>query len=431
VPDPLRAALSDRAWVAAMLEFEAALAAAEARAGLIPAEAAEAIAAACDAERYDPDELGRAGHLAGNPAAPLVRALTEAVDGDAARYVHRGATSQDVMDTASALVARRALGCLHEDLDAVAAAGAQLAEEHRRTPMAGRTLLQQALPITFGLKAASWLSALLDARRRLAAVPLVVELGGAAGTLASLGADGVRVLGLLAEELGLEQPTVPWHTSRLRVAELGAALALAAGTLEKIALDVTLLAQTEVGEVAEPAGGGRGGSSTLPHKRNPVGSALAIACARRVRGEASILLGAMAQEHERSAGAWPAEWEALSGALAYTGGAAAALREALDGLEVRPKRMRENLEATGGLVLAEAVSTALAERVGRLEAHQLVEAASGRAAESGRPLRDELVDDPQIDLSPEEIDRALDPGAYLGSADAFVERALERYREER
>jgi 3-carboxy-cis,cis-muconate cycloisomerase len=433
LPDAVRAAVADRAWIAAMLEFEAALAAAEARAGVIPGDAAAAIAAACDAERFEPEALGREARAAGNPAMPLVRALTEAVEGDAARFVHWGATSQDVMDTAAMIVARRALDLIGEDLDRVAAACARHADEHRNTAMPARTLLQQALPTTFGLKAAGWLCAVDDARRRVAAVPLTVELGGAAGTLASLAPEGIRVLGHLAEELGLDEPVLPWHTSRARMAELGAALALAAGALEKVAQDVTLLAQTEVAEVAEPAGDGRGGSSTLPHKRNPVGSVLAIACARRVRGEASILLGAMAHEHERAAGAWQAEWEALGGALAYTGGAAAAVRDVLEGLEVRPERMRENLDLTGGLVLAEAVSMALRERVGRPEAHQLVEAASRRALEAGRPFRDELLDDDAIrsELSEEEIDRALDVDGYASEAAALVERALRRYGEPR
>ncbi len=433
LPDPIRAVVGDRAWIAAMLEFEAALAAAEARAGVIPSEAAAAIAAACDAERFEAGMLGREARAAGNPAVPLVRALTSAVEGEAARFVHWGATSQDVMDTAAMLVARRARAVIDEELDGVAAACAVLAEEHRDTAMPGRTLLQQALPTTFGLKAAGWLCAVDDARRRLAAVPLAVQLGGAAGTLASLAPEGISVLRNLAEELGLEEPVVPWHTSRARVAELGAALALAAGALEKLAQDVTLMAQTEVAEVAEPAGGGRGGSSTLPHKRNPVGSVCAIACARRVRGEASILLGAMAQAHERAAGAWQAEWEALGGALAYTGGAAAAVREVLDGLEVRPERMRENLDVTGGLVLAESVSMALGKRIGRSEAHHLVEAASRRAVEGGRPLRDELRDDDAIrdQLSEEEIDRALAVDGYTGEAAALIGRALSRYRERR
>jgi 3-carboxy-cis,cis-muconate cycloisomerase len=431
LPDRVRDAVADEAWIAAMLEFEAALATAEARVGAIPEEAAAAIAAACDAERFEAETLGREARAAGNPAVPLVRALTDAVEGDAARFVHWGATSQDVMDTAAMLVARRARAVIAEELDGVAAACARLADEHRDTAMPGRTLLQQALPTTFGLKAAGWLCAVDDARRRLAAMPLAVELGGAAGTLASLAPDGVGVLRRVAEELGLEEPVVPWHTARARVADLGAALALAAGALEKIARDVTLLAQTEVAEVAEPAGDGRGGSSTLPHKRNPVGSVLAIACAGRVRGEASILLAAMAQEHERGAGGWQAEWEALSGALAYTGGAAAAIREVLDGLDVRSERMRENLDMTGGLVLAESVSVALGRRIGRSQAHRLVEAASRRAVETGRPLREELIDDEAIraELSEEEIDRALAVDGYAGAAGEFVERALGRYRE--
>ena len=433
LPDRVRDAVADESWLAAMLEFEAALATAEARVGVIPGEAAAAIAAACDAERFEAEALGREARAAGNPAVPLVRALTDAVEGDAARFVHWGATSQDVMDTAAMLVARRARAVIADELDRVAAACARLADEHRDTAMPGRTLLQQALPTTFGLKAAGWLCAVDDARRRLAALSLAVELGGAAGTLASLAPDGVGVLRRMAEELGLEEPVVPWHTARARVADLGAALALAAGALEKIARDVTLLAQTEVAEVAEPADGGRGGSSTLPHKRNPAGSVLAIACAGRVRGEASILLAAMAQEHERAAGAWQAEWEALSGALAYTGGAAAAVREVLEGLEVRSERMRENLDMTGGLVLAESVSLALGRRIGRSQAHRLVEAASRRAVETGRPLREELLVDEAVraELSEEEIDRALAVDGYAGAAGEFVERALGRYRERR
>ena len=238
------------------------------------------------------------------------------------------------------------------------------------------------------------------------------------------------MVGLLAARLGLDEPAVPWHTVRLRIADLGASLALAAGALEKIALDLVLLSQTEVGEVAEPSGGGRGGSSTMPHKRNPVGSVLAIACARRVRGDAGVLLAAMPQEHERAAGAWQSEWAPLSDALALTAGAASAMREALEGLEVRPDRMGENLEATGGLIMAESVVAALGERLGRARARELVDAACGRALASGTPLRDQLVGDEAVsgELSAEEIDRALDPAGYLGSAGAFVDRALERYR---
>jgi 3-carboxy-cis,cis-muconate cycloisomerase len=400
VPDEFREALSDRAWLQAMLDAERALAAAEARAGVIPPEAAEAIASACEWERFDPAELGEQGRSAGNPVEPLVRALTAAVDGDAARYVHWGATSQDILDTAAMLVSRRVLDLLLEALAEVARECATLAEAHRETPMAARTLLQQAVPTTFGLKAAGWLVALLEARRGLlrARENLAAQLGGAAGTLAPLGEAGTEVARLFAEELGLRESLVPWHTNRVRIAELGAALAITAGALAKIGLDVALMAQTEVGEVAEAEGGV---SSTMPQKRNPVGSALAIACARQVEGHASVLIAALPQEHERAVGAWHSEWPALSGALAYTGGAAEAARRALDGLEVDAERMRVNLS---GAVMAEQATFALAEQVGRREAYE-------RVAREGVP------DD-------------LDPAAYLGSAEAFVDRALATYRSE-
>jgi 3-carboxy-cis,cis-muconate cycloisomerase len=426
-PPAVREATGERAWLQAMLDFEAGLAAAQARAGLIPEQAARSIAAACVADRFDAEGIGRAGRSAGTPAASLVEALTDALDPESARHVHRGATSQDVMDTAAVLVTRGALSVIEAELSLVASTCAQLAAEHRGSLMAGRTLLQQALPTTFGLKAAGWLVAVDEARDRLDALPLEVQLGGAAGTLASLGDDGLRVLSLLAAELSLAEPVLPWHTRRLRIGELGAALALTAGALEKIALDVKLLAQTEVGEVAESGSGGRGGSSTLPHKRNPVGAALAIACAHGARGAASVLIGAQAQEHERAGGAWQAEWEALSRALALCGGAASSVREALEGLEVRPDRMRANLELTDGLLLAEAASTALADRLGRAQAKALMADVSRRASESGRGLRDELIADDRIDLSADEIDKALDPAGYLGSAEAFVDRALEAH----
>jgi 3-carboxy-cis,cis-muconate cycloisomerase len=423
VPGALREAVDDRAWLQAMLDAEAALARAQARADVIPADAAAAIAEACRGERFDAEAIGREARSAGNPVPALVHALTGAVTGDAAGYVHWGATSQDVLDTAAMLVARRALDLIRIELDAVMASCAGLAETHRGTLMAGRTLLQQALPTTFGLKAAGWLDAVLDARDELTALRLDAQLGGAAGTLASMGDDGPEVLREFARELDLTEPPLPWHSSRGRVAAIGSALAITAGALAKIALDVQLLAQTEVGEVLS----GRGGSSAMPHKRNPVEAARARACALRVQGAAGVLLAAVAQqEHERAAGAWHAEWEPLSEALALTGGAASAVRDALEGLEVRPERMRENLGATGGLLLAEHAMLLLAERVGRPEARRVVEAAAARALDSGRSLRDELIEDGQ--LSAEEIDRALDPARHIGSAGAFVDRALERYR---
>jgi 3-carboxy-cis,cis-muconate cycloisomerase len=400
VPAEFREAVSDRAWLQAMLDAERALAAAEARAGVIPTDAAEAIAAVCEWERFDPVELGEQGQAAGNPVEPLVRALTAAVEGDAARYVHWGATSQDILDTAAMLVCRRALDLILDFVAQVAGQCATLAEVHRETPMAARTLLQQAVPTTFGLKAVGWLVALLEARRGLlrARENVAAQLGGAAGTLAPLGDAGTEVARLFAEELGLQEPLVPWHTNRVRIAELGATLAITAGALAKIGLDVALMAQTEVGEVAEAEGGV---SSTMPQKRNPVGSALAIACARQVEGHTSVLFAALPQEHERAVGGWHSEWPALSGALAYTGGAAEAARRALEGLEVDAERMHANL---GRAVMAEQATFALAEQIGRREAHE-------RIAREGVP------DD-------------LDPASYLGSAEAFVDRALAAYRSE-
>ena len=438
VPDRFREAVSARAWLGAMLEVEGALAIAEARAGLIPPDAAEAIASCCKASLFDPEELGRKGRAQGNPVPPLVRALTETVSRvseDAAWYVHMGATSQDIVDTAAMLLTKRALGLILTETDAIAAALAGLADAHRDTPIAGRTLLQQALPTTFGLKAAGWLVSVLEARRRLLEVReggLAAQLGGAAGTLASLGDSGAEVLEEVARELELAEPAVPWHTDRSRISEIGGALSLLSGALGKISLDIILMAQTEIGEVSEPAGAGRGGSSTLPHKRNPILSVAAAASVRRVHDISHTLQSAMVQEHERAASAWHSEWEALSDALALTGGAAAAVREATEGLEVHTEKMRENLDATGGLLLAERVTTMVAEHLGRLEAHDLVEAASRRTVESGRSLREELLAEPVLTevLSEEDVDAALDPVGYLGSAGAFVDRALEHYHKE-
>lgn len=435
VPDGIRRAVGGRGWLQAMLDAEAALAVAEARAGLIPTEEAEAIAGCCNADLFDPEEIGREGRAAGNPVPALVKALTEAVPGDAARHVHKGATSQDIMDTAAMLVARRTLDLILAEVDGVASGCASLANAHRETLMAGRTLLQQALPITFGLKAAGWLLAVLEARRRLLATResgLAAQLGGAAGTLASLGPPGIRVLQEFARELDLPEPVVPWHTARLRVAELGSVLALVSGVMHKLALDVILLSQTEIAEAAESSEDGRGGSSTLPHKRNPAGSTLAAACARRVPPLAETLQAAMAQEHERAAGAWHAEWETLSDALAMAGAAAASIREVMEGLEVWPDRMRENLDATDGLLLAENVATIAAEKLGRLEAHELVEAASRRTFANRSTLREEILAEPALreHLTPEEVDAALNPERYLGSAGAFIDRALDLYHEE-
>lgn len=429
----VREEVGDRAWLQAMLDVEAALARAQARAGLLPAAQAQAITRACRADEFDLGAIGEAAAVSGNPVVPLVRALTEAVPGPAAGAVHNGATSQDVLDSAAMLVADRALGPLLDDLEAAAAAAAGLAAAHQTTVMAGRTLLQQALPVTFGLKAAGWLVALDEVAARLEEVRrtrLAVQLGGAAGTLAALGPAGAEVLAALAAELGLAEPVLPWHTVRTRVAELAGALGAAAGVAGKVARDVTLLAQTEVAEVRERGPAGRGGSSTLPHKRNPVAAVAALACAEQAPGLVATLLAAMVQEHERAAGAWHAEWRPLTDLLRTTGSAAAWLRDCLERLEVDPERMRRNLDLTGGLLLAERVTTALAPGLGRLAAHELVQRASAESLAAGRPLAEVLCDQPEVTglLDQGEVERLLDPAGYLGSAEAFVERALRASR---
>lgn len=351
VPAALVEATGERAWVRAMLEFEAALAEAGAEVGLVPTEAASEIAAAAGAVELDPEVLGLEAARTGAPAEPVVRALRAAVGDETGRWVHFGSTSQDVIDSAAMLVARRALTQIDPAMAAVAAACAELAERHRATPMVARTLLQPALPTSFGLVAARWLVGVEDARVRLRDVAdsrLCVQLGGPAGTLGALGGEGPAVVAAVARRLDLAEPTLPWHTLRGPVHALGGALDEAAGAVAKAALDVVLLAQAEVGEVAEPAGEGRGGSSSMDHKRNPVGSVLALAGARRVHAAAGLLTDTMRQEHERSAtGAWHSEWAALSEALALCGGVAATMAAVLADLEVDAGRMRTNLEASG------------------------------------------------------------------------------------
>lgn len=430
-----------RAWLQAMLDVERSLAVAQARAGLAPGAAAAAIAACCSADRFDAASLGERALAAGNPVVPLVRELRALVPADAERYVHAGATSQDILDTAMMLVASRALGPILADLRAAADRCAELAAREAGTVMAGRTLLQQALPVTFGLKCAGWLTALDESAGTLGALHgsrLAVQFGGAAGTLASLGGAGVTVARLLAEELGLAEPLLPWHTDRARVAELGCALGIASGALAKIALDVLLLAQTEVAEVREAGdaseadeadeagGGGRGGSSTLPHKRNPVAAVLVTACAKRVPGLVATLVAAMAQEHERAAGAWHAEWDTVTGLLRLVGGAARHGRDMLARLRVSAARMGENLGRTGGLIMAESVAARLTAAVGRTEAQDVVTRVCAEAAERGRPLRETLLAEPAVagHLSARDLDAALDPAAYLGSARQFIDRAI-------
>jgi 3-carboxy-cis,cis-muconate cycloisomerase len=430
------AEVSDAAWLRAMLDVEAALARAQARAGLLSdADAGAIAAAAADPGRFDADAIGAEAARSGNPVVPLVKALTDAVEGPAAGHVHAGATSQDVLDSAAMLVAHRALGPLLDDLDAAADAAAALAEEHAGTVMAGRTLLQQALPVTFGLKAATWLTGLDEAGARLDEVRrtrLAVQFGGAAGTLASTGEAGPEVLAHLAGELGLAEPVLPWHTIRTRPADLGGALGAAAGVIAKAGRDVVLLAQTEVGEVREGVPG-RGGSSTLPHKQNPVAAISAVAAAMRAPGLVATLLGAMAHEHERAAGPWHAEWRPFSDLLETVGSAAAWLRDCLEHLEVDAARMRANLGLTHGALLAERVTTALAGDLGRHAAHEVVQAAAREAFAGDRPLADVLAATEEVSarLDPAEIARLLDPAGYLGATDELIRRALRAHRAHR
>ncbi len=427
------AELSASAWTQAMLNAEAALAGALADGGVIPAEDAEAIARCCTVKSFDVGDLARRSWSAGNPVVPMVSALTELVPSDARRYVHKGATSQDILDTATVLVLRRASAPLLADLDAVLAGCAALARRHRDTVLAGRTLGQQAVPTTFGLKAAGWLTGVDHAVRRFREVIacLPAQLGGASGTLASLDQQGIAVARAFARRLGLAEPTVPWHTLRGPIVDVATALGTVAGALGKIATDVILLAQTEIGEVAEPEGAG--GSSTMPHKRNPIRTITALAAIRRTPGLVATLLGVMPAEQERATSGWHAEWEPLRELVDLVGGASARLAEVVGGLTVDKDRMRRNLELTGGLLLAENVTNRLAGSLGRLAAHELVTELSQQAAREHRPLPEVLGADERVnrDLSADDIDAAVNPDDYLGAAAELVNRALTAYQKGR
>jgi 3-carboxy-cis,cis-muconate cycloisomerase len=455
----------DEAWLQAMLDAEAALARSLERAGLAARGAGNQVTAIARADRFDLDQLGALAVRTGNPVPGLVRCLSALLPPQAAAAVHKGATSQDIMDCAAMLIARSVLDAVLADLAAAAAAAARLAGAHRDTIMIGRTLLQQAVPVTFGLVAAGWLAAMDDARLGLARIRrerLAVQFGGAAGTLASLGAAGPRVADLLAEELGLAPPVLPWHTDRLRIIEVAAALAGVSAVLGKIARDVTLLAQSEVAEVREGAGtggagadgagadgagtggaggddqpeGARGGSSAMPHKRNPVAAVVILGCTRQVPGLLATLTASAEQEHQRAAGAWHAEWEPLSDLFRLTGSAASWAARLLAHLEVDQDRMRANLDDAGGLPLAENVARALAPALGRLPAHDLTAEASALATATGGSLREALLSGPGLarrvaaaGVTREQIDAALDPSGYLGAAPHFIDRALAAHQQ--
>ncbi|MBE3000621.1 3-carboxy-cis,cis-muconate cycloisomerase [Nocardiopsis sp. HNM0947] len=425
---PVGPCTDDTAWLRALLDTEAALARALADTGLMTPAQAEAVAGACDPDLYDTGALGQAAAGGGNPVIPLVKELTgrvRAVDAEAARHVHQGATSQDVMDTAAMLLSRRAGDALLADLDSATEILLSLAAEHRDTPMAGRTLLQQALPTTFGAVAAGWahgLSTAGDGLWRALDESAAVQLGGAVGTLASLGTDGPRVAAALARRLGLAEPALPWHTERGRIADLAGALGRVAGAVGTAAQDVVLLSQTEIGEVTEDGGPGVGGSSTLPHKRNPVAAVSALACARQAPGLVSTLLAAQIQEHQRAAGSWHSEWLPLTDLWRRTGSAAAWMHTSAERMRVHPDRMRTGLDATGGTALSERVTTDLAPELGRLEAHHLVSAACAEAVETGRDLVGVLAERLDGVRSPDRIRALLDPSGYLGAAGLFTDR---------
>jgi 3-carboxy-cis,cis-muconate cycloisomerase len=434
--DAMRQVFSDRGHLQGILDFEAALARAQAGAGVIPVAAAHTIAGQCRAELFDIAALSKGTAIAGNSAIPIINELTRlvaAADPAAANYVHWGATSQDALDTALVLQLRQGLELIEADARELSRTLAKVAAEHKETPIAGRTWLQHAAPTTFGLKVAGWLCAVARHLERLRALEpraFVLQLGGAAGTLAALDADAEQTVSLLAEQLGLRPAELPWHSHRDRLVEVAVTLGLLVGSLGKMARDLALMSQSEVGEVAEPALPGRGGSSSMPQKRNPVGCATVLATATRTPALVSVLLSAMTQEHERGLGGWQAEWETLPEILLLTSGALSQMRQVMVGLRVDAERMRANLDLTGGLIYAEAVSTALARAIGHAAAHQRVERACRHAREQRRPLQEVILGDAEITehLSAAELTSLFDPQQHVRAAARLVDQALAAVR---
>ena len=428
---PVAAETDDEAWLRAMVDVEAALARAQARLGVVPESAAKAISAV-SAEQLDVVELAVRSRGAANPVVAFVPALMALVPPEVAEYVHRGSTSQDILDSATMLVVQRVRALLVADLSRAAAALARLAAEHRDTLIAGRTLTQHAVPTTFGLKAAGWLQLVLDSLDRVQALVLPAELGGAAGTLAAYVeygrldgiAAGVELIAPFAEELGLAEPVLPWHTVRTPVMDVGNALQFVAGALGKIAVDVQVMSRTEIGEVAEPAADGRGASSAMPQKRNPVLATLVLTAARQVPAQVCVLAQSMVAEDERPAGAWHAEWQTLREALRLVGGATHTAAELVAGLEVFPARMAANLALSDGGIVSERLNVALAPVLGKAAAKKVLGSVSREAAVTGRPLRDVLADHLDVTLP---LDDLLDPTRYTGDAGTLVDRVLTRY----
>jgi 3-carboxy-cis,cis-muconate cycloisomerase len=426
----------DEAYLQSMLDFEAALARAEASAGVIPSSAAASIAAKCRAELLHQENLAKAAALAGNLAIPLVKQLKELVaadDKDAANFVHWGATSQDAIDTGLVLQVREAFKLISVDAARLTDTLAKLADEHRATPIVGRTWLQHAVPTTLGMKFAGWLDALDRQRQRLLETQtrcLVLQFGGAVGTLAALGAQADAVSKNLAAELNLPAPSIPWHSHRDRVAEIAATMGLLSGTLGKIARDISLHMQTEIGELREPAEEGRGGSSTMPHKRNPVACAAILSAVIRVPGLVSTMLSAMIQEEERGLGVWHAEWETLPEIVSLAGGALHHLANLVPRLEIDTERMSKNLELSDGLIFAEALTAFLGNKISRSEARSTVDAASAQAGKEKRHLREVIEHDKNlvVHLSKSDLDKIFDARNYLGMANQFIDRVIEQHK---
>jgi 3-carboxy-cis,cis-muconate cycloisomerase len=419
---------SDESVLRAMLNFEVALARAEARTGVIPAMAADAIAVSAVPANFDAASLAHASLRAGTLAIPLVKALTEHVrktSPEAARFIHWGATSQDVADTAMSLLLRRAERIFTGDLLKMEKALARLSEQHKQTVLLARTLLQPAPPVTFGFKVAGWLGPLRRGRRDLQRgfdAAAILQFGGASGTLAALGDRGIAVAEALNAELEFgSPPQAPWHTQRDRLAALICACGVLTGSLGKMARDISLLMQNEVGEAAEPSGEGRGGSSTMPHKRNPTACSLALAASNRLPGLVASFLSSMVQEHERAVGGWQAEWPIVAAVVQSTGLAIASMTEVVEGLSVNTARMRANIERTNGVIFTERAMMMLGSKVGRDEAHKILAAAAERTLDEGRHLADILAEMPEVTahLDPGEIRRLETPAEYLGSAEAF------------
>ena len=423
---------TDKAAVQSILDFEAALARAEARAGIIQQDSAAAISAACRAELFDLPSLAEAVPHAGNLAIPLLKRLTTAVaqtSEEAARHVHYGATSQDALDTGLVLQLRSATYAIQKDLDSIIVSLANLTSTHRKTLMVARTWLQHALPTTFGFITAGWLDACLGHRKRLAGLvqdALVLQFGGAVGTLAALDQRGVEIAALLAEELALPLPRIPWHSQRERMAEIAAVFGQLAGTFSKIARDISLHMQTEADELSEPSAAGRGGSSTMPHKQNPVCCAAILATTLRVPVLVSAVFSGIIGEYQRSLGPWQSEWETVPEIVRLTAGASHQLTTLLPRLVVHSDRMRANLELTHGLIYAEAVTFALSKTIERSTAHKLMEEASCRARSERRHLHEVLSTSAEVNavLDGESLSALFEPANYLGSAQAFIEAVL-------